>query len=164
MRHVETIIVGAGQAGLALSRELTRLRRDHVVLERGRVGERWHSERWDSLRLLTPNWMSRLPGWCYRGNDPDGYMLASDVSRYLEGYASSFGAPVESNTVVHAVEPCAGGYRIATSRGAWQAQAVVIATGHCDVPLIPPMARHLPASIHQVTPSDYRNPSSIPEG
>jgi putative flavoprotein involved in K+ transport len=164
MRRTSALVIGAGQAGLAMSHCLGRRGIDHVVLERGRVGERWHSERWDSLRLLTPNWMSRLPGWCYGGNDPDGYMTAEDVSRYLEGYALSFGAPVESGTTVHSVEPCTGGYRVATSCGIWQAQAVVVATGHCDIPSIPSMAQRLPASIHQVTPSDYRNPSSIPEG
>ena len=164
MKRSSALVIGAGQAGLAMSHCLGRRGIDHVVLERGRVGERWHSERWDSLRLLTPNWMSRLPGWRYQGNDPDGYMTVADVTRYLEGYALSFSAPVQGDTVVHAVEPCAGGYCVATSRGAWQAQAVIIATGHCDVPLIPSMARHLPAPIHQVTPSDYHNPSSIPEG
>lgn len=100
MRSIDTVIIGAGQAGLATSWYLTRLGHDHVVLDRGRVGERWMSERWDSLRTLTPNWMSRLPGHRYEGPDPDGYMRAADLARYLDGYARSFGAPVETHTAV----------------------------------------------------------------
>ena len=87
MRAVETLIVGAGQAGLAVSRCLTGHGADHVVVERGRIAERWRSARWDSLRLLTPNWMSRLPAWSYPGPDPDGYMAAPELAGYLEDYA-----------------------------------------------------------------------------
>ena len=100
MRTTETIIIGAGQAGLAMSHCLTDEGADHVVLERGRLAERWRSERWDSLRLLTPNWASRLPGWQYQGDDPDGYMTAGQVVRYFESYAGSFDAPVHEGTTV----------------------------------------------------------------
>ena len=88
MRTTDTIIIGAGQAGLAISRCLTDAGADHVVLERGRLAERWRSERWDSLRLLTPNWVARLPGWQYQGDDPDGYMTAGRARRYFERYAA----------------------------------------------------------------------------
>src|SRR5438046_673171 len=98
MLAVETLIVGAGQAGLAVSRCLTAQGADHVVVERGRIAERWRSARWDSLRLLTPNWMSRLPAWSYPGPDPDGYMAAPELVGYLEDYAGSFAAPVHENT------------------------------------------------------------------
>jgi putative flavoprotein involved in K+ transport len=164
MRHTDAIIIGAGQAGLAMSHCLGLLGIDHVVLERGRPGERWHSERWDSLRLLTPNWMSRLPGWSYQGTDPDGFMTAAEVATWLEQYALTASAPVIAGTTVQSVWRVSGGYRVKTDRGAWNAPCVVIATGHCDVPLVPDMARSLPASIHQVTPTAYRNPGELPDG
>ncbi|HEY0836895.1 MAG TPA: NAD(P)-binding domain-containing protein [Azospirillum sp.] len=164
MQHSDAVIIGAGQAGLAMSHCLGRQGIDHVVLDRGRVGERWRSERWDSLRLLTPNWMSRLPGWSYRGADPDGYMTMPEVVRYLEDYARSSAAPVETGTVVRAVERTPHGYRVETNRGVRATRAVVIATGQCDVPMVPAMARHLPPDIHQITPQHYRNPDQLPEG
>jgi putative flavoprotein involved in K+ transport len=166
MRTTEAIIIGAGQAGLAMSHCLTRHGVDHVVLERGRTAERWRSERWESLCLLTPNWMSRLPGgWRYRGPDPDGYMTTPEVVRHLDGYARAFAAPVETGTAVQALRRTgAGGYALETSRGTWRARAVVIATGHCDIPQVPEMARSLPDSIHQVTPSGYSSPAQLPEG
>ena len=164
MQHTDAIIIGAGQAGLAMSHCLSRRGIDHAVLDRGHIGERWRSERWDSLRLLTPNWMSRLPGWSYRGPDPDGYMTMPEVVRFLEDYARVGSAPVESGVTVSSVERAANGYRIVTDTGARMARVVVVATGHCDVPVAPAMARRLPADIHQTTPSRYRNPNSLPEG
>ncbi|HYH17910.1 MAG TPA: NAD(P)-binding domain-containing protein [Azospirillum sp.] len=164
MQHSDAVIIGAGQAGLAMSHCLGRRGIDHVVLDRGRVGERWRSERWDSLRLLTPNWMSRLPGWSYRGPDPDGYMTMPEVVRYLEDYARSSAAPVETGTVVRVVERTPDGYRVETNRGVRATRVVVIATGQCDVPMVPAMARHLPADIRQITPQHYRNPDQLPEG
>ncbi len=90
MHTTQTLIIGGGQAGLALSRCLTDRDHDHLVVERGRIAERWHSERWNSLRLLTPNWMTRLPGHAYSGGDPDGFMTAVEVADFFAGYASSF--------------------------------------------------------------------------
>ncbi|WP_206035639.1 NAD(P)-binding domain-containing protein [Roseomonas sp. HF4] len=162
MRTTDAIIIGAGQAGLAMSHCLAARGIDHLVLERGRVAERWRSERWDSLRLLTPNWMSRLPGWSYRGADPDGFMTMSEVVTYLEGYAVR--APVVTGVAVHALHRAPTGYRLETSAGTFAAPAVVIATGQCDVPHIPAMAAELPRRIHQVTPSGYRNPFLLPDG
>jgi putative flavoprotein involved in K+ transport len=164
MRRKETVVIGGGQAGLAMSRCLTERGIDHVVLERGRVGERWRSERWDSLRLLTPRWQSRLPGQRYEGDDPDGYMTMGEVTDYLDGYARSFGAPVETGTTVVAVEPATGGYRVRTDHGDWETENVVIATGFCDVPFVPPVARGLHPDIHQLVPSRYRNPGQLSEG
>ncbi|MCB4821347.1 NAD(P)-binding domain-containing protein [Roseicella aerolata] len=164
MQRSPVVIIGAGQAGLAMSHCLAARGVAHVVLERGRIGERWRSERWDSLRLLTPNWMARLPGWSYRGAEPDGFMAAGEFARHLEAYAAAMRAPVEPGVTVQAVRRGPHGYRVATSRGLWEAEAVVIATGHCDRPAIPAWARALPAGIRQVTTADYRNPSQLPEG
>jgi putative flavoprotein involved in K+ transport len=164
MRHVNTAIVGGGQAGLAMSRCLSERGLDHVVLERGRIAERWRSERWDSLRLLTPNWQSRLPGYRYAGPDPDGYMTMPEVVSYLEGYARSVAAPVEEGTTVLAVEPAAEGYRVTTDRGGWHADNVVVASGYCDVPFVPAMGSRLPGHVLQLVPTRYRNPAQLPEG
>lgn len=164
MRRVTAIIIGAGQAGLAMSHCLTIRGVEHLVLERGRTAERWYSERWDSLRLLSPNWMSRLPGWSYRGDDPDGFMSARDFARYLEAYAQTSRAPVESDTSALSVRRTSVGYLVDTNRGAWLAQVVVIATGHCDIPAVPAMAQHLQPSIRQITPATYRNPEALPKG
>ncbi len=164
MRRIDTLIIGGGQAGLATSRCLADRGIEHVVLERGRVGERWRSERWDSLRLLTPNWQSRLPGFRYTGPDPDGFMSRSEVIEYLERYAVSFAAPVESETTVRSVERAGDGFRVDTDRGRWQASRVVIATGHCDRPCVPRFADDLPGDVTQVVPPRYRRPQSLPAG
>jgi putative flavoprotein involved in K+ transport len=164
MQHIDAVIIGGGQAGLAMSYCLARRGVAHVVLERGRVAQRWRSERWDSLHLLSPNWTSRLPGWSYGGDDPDGFMSAAQFIRYLEDYACAFRAPVVQGVAVHSLRRAASGYRLSTSRGDWHARAVVIATGHCDVPAIPAYAGRLSATVHQVTPSDYRNPTRLPAG
>jgi len=162
MKRTEVLIIGGGQAGLAMSRALSDRDIRHVVLERGRVAERWRSERWDSLTLLTPNWQSRLPGYSYTGSDPDGYMSIPEVIQYLQGYADSFRAPVETDTTVVSVERQPGGYLVKTNRGDWSAASVVIATGDCDVPRVPAMANDLPVDIHQVVPSSYKNPDQLP--
>jgi putative flavoprotein involved in K+ transport len=159
-----TLIIGGGQAGLAMSWCLTDRGIDHVVLERGRVAERWRSERWDSLRLLTPNWMSRLPSWRYEGSDPDGYMTVPEVIGYLERYAHSFDAPVVGNTSVTSVDRHGEGYEVSTTAGTWRASNVVIATGYCDVPLVPPLARLLPPGIAQFDATRYRHPGQLPDG
>jgi putative flavoprotein involved in K+ transport len=162
--QTDAVIIGAGQAGLAMSHCLGQRGIDHVVLERGRLAERWRSERWDSLRLLTPNWMSRFPGWPYQGTDPDGFMTSQAFVALLEQYADAGAMPVVTGVTVRSVRQAPGGYRVESDLGMWHARCVVIATGHCDVPLVPEMARHLPASIRQVTPSAYRNPAELPEG
>jgi putative flavoprotein involved in K+ transport len=165
MTHVHTLIIGGGQAGLALSRCLADRDVPHVVLERGRVGERWRSERWDSLRLLTPRWQARLPGWSYDGPDPDGYMSRTEVVDYLERYADSFSAPVETGVTVTGVERDSdGGFHVDTDVGSWSCENVVIATGDCDTPFVPEIAERLPADVQQVVPSEYRNPAQLADG
>lgn len=164
MRRTDVVVVGGGQAGLAMSRVLGERGIEHVVLERGSVGERWRSERWDSLRLLTPRWQSRLPGFAYRGPDADGFMTKAEVIQYLEAYARSFDAPVERGVAVTAVARDGAGYRVDTDRGAWRAASVVVATGHCHQARVPPWAASLPADVVQLVPPSYRNPAQLPEG
>ncbi len=132
MRKTDVIIVGGGQAGLAMSRSLALRGVDHVVLERGRIAERWHSERWRSLHLLTTNAMSVLPGLPYDGSDPDAFMPAGAFAAYLELHAQTIASPVMSGVEVTEVEPTAGGYRVSTTAGEWRSQAVVVATGASD--------------------------------
>ena len=162
MRSISAIVIGAGQAGLAMSHCLTSRGVEHVVLERGRTAERWYSERWASLRLLTPNWMTRLPGWSYQGAAPDDFMPATSFAQYLEAYERNARIPVEHDTDVLSVQPHSCGYRVQTDRDVWLARTVIIATGHCDIPYVPPMGRQLPSSILQVTPATYWNPASLP--
>lgn len=164
MRRTDTIIIGGGQAGLAMSRCLTDEGIDHVVLERGRVAERWRAERWDSLRLLSPRWHTRLPGFRYRGGDPDGFMTMPEVIAYFEEYASSFDAPVHDETTVLRVQPAEGRYEVETDRGTWTAPNVIVATGHCDVPFVPAIASRLSPRVHQTVPSRYKNPAQLPRG
>ena len=164
MRAVETLVVGAGQAGLAVSRCLTAQGADHVVVERGRIAERWRSARWDSLRLLTPNWMSRLPAWSYPGPDPNGYMAAPELAGYLEDYAGSFAAPVHESTTVELVEASAGGLRVVTDQGTWLARNVVVATGTENRAYLPPAASGIDPEIHQLTAARYRGPGQVPGG
>ncbi|MCM2314900.1 MAG: NAD(P)-binding domain-containing protein [Thermoanaerobaculia bacterium] len=163
MKKTNTVIIGAGQAGLALSRCLFDRGVEHVILERGRVAQRW-SERWDSLRLLSPNWMTRLPGWSYRGDQPDGFMARNDVVRFLSGYAASFDAPVEEQTPVTRVAPLDGGWVVETDRGSWRADSVAVATGHSQETRVPKCAEGLPKEIAQVATSAYRIPDQLPEG
>ena len=149
-----------------MSRCLSADRIDHVVLERGRVAERWRSERWDSLRLLTPNWMTRLPGFQYDGTDPEGFMTASELVAFFEQFASTFPAPLETDTSVDAIEVEAPDrwFLVTTNRGVWRTRNVVVATGYSDRPLVPPIAAGLDGRVHQVVPSGYRNPGMLPAG
>jgi putative flavoprotein involved in K+ transport len=164
MKRTDTVVIGGGQAGLAASRCLSDRGVDHVVLERGRVAERWRSERWNSLTLLTPNWQSRLPGFRYDGPDPGGYMGMAELIDFFERYASSFPAPLQTSTSVLAVESSGSDYTVVTDNGAWRAPSVVIATGHSDVPHIPAMGSHLSPDIVQMTPTRYRAAADLPDG
>jgi putative flavoprotein involved in K+ transport len=164
MDTIDTVVIGAGHAGLAVSRLLTAAGRDHVVIDRGRVAERWRTERWDSLHLLTPNWMTRLPGWYYGGSDEDGFMSAGRFVEYLERYAESFGAPLVGGTTVLEVAPAtSGGYRVLTSTGDWVARHVVVATGPHGVPSLPTGLAAL-AGTEVLTSNHYRNPARLTSG
>jgi putative flavoprotein involved in K+ transport len=134
------------------------------VLERGEVGNTWRRERWDSLRLLTPNWLSRLPGLPYDGPDPDGYMTSADVAALISQFAARNGAPVRTQTNVTAVRRADDGYDITTNRGEVRARTVVIASGACNCSTVPDFASAVPPNVEQVTSSGYRSPASVPEG
>lgn len=164
MEHIETVIVGAGQAGLALSRRLTDRNHEHVLLERGRIAQRWRGERWDSFSLLTPNWHTRLPGYSYGGPDPDGFMRRDEVVGFFDGYARSFAAPVRCGTTVREVRPLGAGWRVDTGGEAIHARHVVVATGYLDRPARPAVHREVPLGITQLHSAHYRRPDQLPPG
>jgi putative flavoprotein involved in K+ transport len=134
------------------------------VLERGEVANSWRHERWDSLRLLTPNWQSRLPGLRYEGPDPDGYMTVGEVTEFIEHFAKVSRAPVRTGVNVTSVRPVGDGYQVTTSRGEVHARTVVIASGACNEPAMPRFNEAVPASVEQLTPFGYRDPAQLPDG
>jgi putative flavoprotein involved in K+ transport len=162
--HYPVVVIGAGHAGLAASHFLGQRSIDHVVLERGEVANSWRHERWDSLRLLTPNWLSRLPDHPYDGSDPDGYMTASEVAGHIEGFAVRSRAPVRTRSNVASVQRIDDGYDVRTGVDSIRCRAVLIASGACNQPVVPALSAALPASIDQVSAFDYRNPDQLPEG
>src|SRR5690242_13690999 len=164
VRSATAIIIGAGQSGLAMSRHLTARSIDHVVLERGEVANSWRTERWDSLRLLTPNWQSRLPGYAYDGDDPDGFMAMPEVVQFLQHYAEVARAPVVTGTRVTRVRQVEGGYEVATSQGVWRCRVLVIATGAYNIATVPALGADLPDGMTSLTPAQYRNPGLLPDG
>lgn len=173
MKRIDTLIIGGGQAGLAMSRSLSARGVENVVLERGRIGERWRSERWDSLTLLTPRWLSRIGGWTpddqAAPTDSDlpverGFMDRAELIGYLEAYARHHGAPVEEGVTVLGVHRIDTRFRVDTDYGTWIADRVVIATGHSQDALVPSMAGRLATRVHQVVPTRYTNPGQLPEG
>jgi len=147
-----------------MSRCLAERSIDHVVIERGAVANSWRTERWDSLRLLTPNWQSRLPGFGYDGDDPDGYRTVPEVVHFIDRYARAIAAPVRTDTTVTSVRRTDGGYLVATDQGDWSCRTVVLATGACNIADVPAVAAALPPTILALTPMQYRNPGGLPEG
>jgi len=137
---------------------------DHVVLERGEIAHTWCTERWDSMRLLTPNWQSRLPGFCYTGNDPDGYRTMAEVIEFIASYAKAITAPVLTHTTVISVRRTETGYLVRTDRGDWLCRAIVVASGACNIADVPSFAKNVPRSIMQLTAQDYRNPEQLADG
>jgi putative flavoprotein involved in K+ transport len=164
IEHVTTVVIGAGHAGLAASRCLSERSVDHVVLERGEVANSWRRERWDSLRLLTPNWQSRLPGYRYEGADPDGFMDVAEVVAFVTCFAAVAAAPVRTHTTVTSVRKIDDGYHVATGNGDIRCRCLVLASGACNLPHVPPLRQAVPSSIVTVTPTEYRNPNQLPEG
>jgi cation diffusion facilitator CzcD-associated flavoprotein CzcO len=162
--QVGTVVVGGGQAGLSVSRELTERSIEHVVLERGRVGQTWRG-RWDSFCLVTPNWSVQLPGGQYDGDDPDGFMPRDEVVDHLERYAAGFGAPVREGVQVTSLRPRPdSGFDLDTSAGDVVAETVVLSTGAYQRPHRPAGAATLPAGLLQIDVEGYRNPGELPDG
>jgi putative flavoprotein involved in K+ transport len=159
-----TVVIGAGHGGLAMSRCLSDRAIDHVVLERSEVANSWRTERWDSLRLLTPNWQCRLPGYAYRGADPDGFMTMPEVVDFITSYATEIAAPVQTGTTVTSVRRTDRGYSVTTDHGEWECLTVVLATGAFNVPRVPACAEAVPVSVTTLTPREYRNASQLAEG
>lgn len=162
--HVDTVVIGAGQAGLAISYYLTQQNRDHIVLEKKRIGEAWRSGKWDSFTLVSPNWTLQLPGFHYKGNDPDGFLTRDEVVQYLEDYVRLFNPPVRTGIEVTCVRETADGLLVETNSGPFAANNVVVATGAFQKPRIPAYASRIAPHIHQVHSSQYRNPDDLPPG
>jgi putative flavoprotein involved in K+ transport len=135
-----------------------------VVLERGEVAHTWRTERWDSLRLLTPNWQSRLPGFSYTGNDPDGYRTLPEVIGFIANYAKAICAPLRTHTTVTSVRRTEAGYLVRTDQGDWPCRAVVLASGACNIARLPAFAKLAPRSIASLTAKKYRNPDQLADG
>lgn len=165
-RSIPVAVIGAGQAGLAVSHGLKARYIDHVVLERNRIGEAWRSQRWESFCLVTPNWQCQLPGFPYAGPDPDGFMVKDEIVDYVVSYAQSFAAPVYEGVEVTAVRrnPLLGSYELCTTAGAISAEHVVVAIGGYHEPIIPTFARNVPSAIEQLHSEAYRHPAALPEG
>jgi putative flavoprotein involved in K+ transport len=162
--RLDVVIVGGGQAGLAVSYELTQAGVAHAVLEKGRVGQTWRGW-WDSFCLMAPNWSVQLPGHDYDGDDPDGFMAREDVVAYLERYAAGFEAPVREGVEVTALgRGPAGGFDLYTSAGPISARHVVVATGAYQRPRRPAGAATLPPDLLQIDVEQYRNPAALPGG
>ncbi|ROL69067.1 FAD-dependent oxidoreductase [Pseudomonas chlororaphis] len=162
---IDTLIVGAGQAGVAMSEHLSKLGVPHLVLERERIAERWRTGRWDSLVANGPAWHDRFPGLEFDGLDPDAFASKDQVADYFEAYAKAFNAPIRTGVEVHRVQRNADrpGFTVTTSEGVIEAQHVVVATGPFQRPVIPPIAAQAGA-ISQIHSADYRNPQQLPEG
>ncbi|MEX2224141.1 MAG: NAD(P)-binding domain-containing protein [Candidatus Rokuibacteriota bacterium] len=160
----ETVIVGGGHAGLALSYHLGRLGRPHVILERGRLAERWRSERWDSLMFQFPNWSLRLPGQEYGGTRPDGFATRDEVIAFIERYRELIDAPVRTGVRVARVRPIDGGFQLETTEGLVEAVNVVVATGPYQEPILPAIRQAFPPGVVQMHSNGYRNPAQLPPG
>lgn len=164
--RVETVIIGGGHAGLTMSYSLRQLGLEHVILERGHVGERWRSERWDSFCFQFPNWTIELPGYKYHCDDPDAFAPGHEVVRFLNDYAAFINAPVRCRVAVTSLEQGSrtGGYVIRTESGAIEAANVIIATGPFQRPAIPSNSAQVPPKLFQIHTSKYRNPGQLPSG
>lgn len=163
-KSVNTIIIGAGQAGLSVSYCLSQKGIEHLILEKGSVGEEWKSRRWDSFHLITPNHMTLLPGFPYRGKNPLGFDSQNQVIKFLEQYSKSFNAPVLKNSKVTSVTKTKNGFLIKTNKENYQTKNIVVAIGSFHKPQIPQISRSLPKNIFQIHSSEYKNSKQLPKG
>jgi putative flavoprotein involved in K+ transport len=162
--YVTVIVIGGGQSGLATSFCLTERGIDHIVLERGLVANSWHRERWDSLRLLTPNWQCKLPGYAYCGESPDDFMSRREVIEFIDSYARTWSAPILTGHRVTSVRPDDTGYRVESNRGCWRCQSVVLASGAFNRPVVPRLHDALPKGVDSMSVQRYRNPDQLANG
>jgi putative flavoprotein involved in K+ transport len=163
--YIETVIVGGGQAGLAVSYYLTQKGLTNVVLEQAaQAGEAWRNHRWDSFTFITPNWMTQLPGAEYAGDEPDSFMPLKEIVAYFEDYIDRFKLPVRYNTHVTSVEVKEDAYIVQTNGPTYEASNVVMATGLYQRPRIPSFSTDFAANIEQLHSSEYRNPEALPAG
>lgn len=163
--QIDTLVIGAGQAGVAMSEHLSRLGVPHLVLERDRIAQAWRTGRWDSLVANGPAWHDRFPGLEFEGVDPDGFASKDQVAEYFEAYARNINAPIRTGVEVQEVTRNVGrpGFTVHTSQGVIEARNVVVATGPFQRPAIPPIAPQIPG-INQIHSADYRNPQQLPDG
>jgi putative flavoprotein involved in K+ transport len=163
--HVSVVVIGGGQAGLAMSHQLQQNGIDHVILEKNRIAHAWRTQRWDAFCLVTPNWQCQLPGFPYAGADPKGFMLRDDIVAYIEAYANHISAPIREGVSVTRLKQDSGnGFALETSAGEITADAVVLAVSGYHVPNVPRMAERLDRSVTQLHSSEYRNPDQLPPG
>ncbi len=163
--HVETVVVGGGQAGLAVSYHLSQQGRPHTILEQAsRPAEAWRNHRWDSFTLVTPNWTVQMPGAEYQGDEPDGFMPREEVVAYLEDYIERFSLPIQYGVRVSSVEQNGAGYLVRTDEATVVASNVVIATGLYQQPNVPAFGANLPQEVQQLHSGQYRNPEALPPG
>lgn len=162
--HYPVVIIGGGQAGLAMSWSLTQKNIRHLVLERHQLAWAWREQRWDNFCLVTPNWQCKLPGFPYDGDDPHGFMLRDEIIAYVERYARSFDAPLREGVNVLRVEKTQHGFQLLTSAGVFTAEQVVIAVGNYHRPRLPEIAAQLPENIVQVHSANYKSAQQLPAG
>jgi len=162
---IDTLVVGGGQAGIAMSEHLSNCKVPHLVLERHQIAERWRSERWDSLVANGPAWHDRLPGMEFTDFDPNAFPSKERIADYLVAYADMINAPIRCGVEVREVQRNISrpGFRIETSSGVIEANNVVAATGSFQIPVIPDLVPS-DAEITQIHSSAYRNPDQLPEG
>lgn len=164
--HVETAIIGGGHAGLTMSYSLSQLGLEHVILERGQVGERWRRERWDSFHFQFPNWTIELPGYKYQSDNPEAFAPGREIVQFIQDYAIFIKAPTRCGVEVTSLEQTSnsGRYLLTTNNGTIEAVNVVIATGPYQRAAIPAMSSDVPKDIFQVHSSAYRNSNQLPPG
>lgn len=162
--RINTVVIGAGQAGLAVSYYLSQENHEHIVLEKQAIGDTWRKGRWDSFTLVSPNWTLKLPGFEYTGAEPNAYLSRDDVVQYLEDYARQFNPPIRTGVTVTCVKRAGDGFQLETDQSMFEAANVVIATGAFQNPKIPPYSSKISREIVQFHSSQYRNPQQLPDG